>query len=341
MSNAPLFSIVVPAYNVEDYLDECLKSIACQTNHDYEVIVIDDGSTDATGQICEAWCSNNDKWVCIHKKNEGLLLARSDGINLARGLYIVFIDADDTIEQGLLSSLYEAASCYSPDIISFDYYRDPVCKLPVLKHGLPREGFYSGDDYQQVKKAVVGGDFNNLCAKAIKRCVFLADTTDYRSVCPGLMRGEDWIRLIKLVDISHTFYYLQKPLYYYRINDGASTATYKRSQVDEITFVLSTVLPISATWGDNYLLIARGAAIKSYCGLLKSLCLTVNENSVLRVEFKHISNAYRYLGLDSYPHAKLNLNNYLLSLQIKQNRLWAASLLVRLIEFSRRLGSNY
>ena len=283
MSNAPFFSIIVSAYNAENYLDECLKSIACQTNSDYEVIVIDDGSTDATGQICESWCSKNDKWACIHKINEGLLLARSDGINLARGLYIVFLDADDTIEPGLLSSLYEAASCYRPDIISFDYYRDPVSKSSVLKHGLPREGFYSGDDYHLFMKAVVGGDFNNLCAKAIKRSVFLADNTDYRSICPGLMRGEDWIRLIKLADISHTFYYLQKPLYYYRINDRASTAAYKRSQVDEITFVLSTVLSISAGWGDDYLLIARGAAIKSYCGLLKSLCLTVKMMVILRL----------------------------------------------------------
>lgn len=341
MSNAPFFSIIVPAYNAENYLDECLKSIACQTNSDYEVIVIDDGSTDATGQICESWCSKNDKWACIHKINEGLLLARSDGINLARGLYIVFLDADDTIEPGLLSSLYEAASCYRPDIISFDYYRDPVSKSSVLKHGLPREGFYSGDDYHLFMKAVVGGDFNNLCAKAIKRSVFLADNTDYRSICPGLMRGEDWIRLIKLADISHTFYYLQKPLYYYRINDRASTAAYKRSQVDEITFVLSTVLSISAGWGDDYLLIARGAAIKSYCGLLKSLCLTVKNDGDLKVEFNHISSAYKRLGLDSCPHAKLNLNNRLLAVQIRQNRFWAASLLVRLIDSCRRFTNRY
>lgn len=141
MSNAPFFSIIVPAYNAENYLDECLKSIACQTNSDYEVIVIDDGSTDATGQICESWCSKNDKWACIHKINEGLLLARSDGINLARGLYIVFLDADDTIELGLLSSLYEAASCYRPDIISFDYYRDPVSKSSVFEARASSRGF--------------------------------------------------------------------------------------------------------------------------------------------------------------------------------------------------------
>ena len=91
------FSIIVPCYNVELYLDECIQSILSQSYRDFEVIMIDDGSTDHTHEKCEWWCNKDNRVKLITTKNGGLSIARNVGMNAAMGDYLVFVDSDDTI----------------------------------------------------------------------------------------------------------------------------------------------------------------------------------------------------------------------------------------------------
>ena len=102
--NNPLISIIIPAYNAEKYLTSCLSSIEQQTYQNFEVIIIDDGSNDFTGDICDAFATKDTRFKVIHQKNQGVSVARNKGIEEARGEYIAFIDSDDKITPEYLSS---------------------------------------------------------------------------------------------------------------------------------------------------------------------------------------------------------------------------------------------
>ena len=95
---SPLLSVIIPVYNVEKYIGRCLDSIISQTFTNWECIIIDDGSPDKSGMICDEYAQNDSRIRVVHKKNNGVGSARNDGISKARGRYLTFIDSDDTIE---------------------------------------------------------------------------------------------------------------------------------------------------------------------------------------------------------------------------------------------------
>lgn len=117
-----MISIIVPVYNVEKYLDRCIQSILNQTYKNYELILIDDGSSDHSSEICDSYANNYQHIKVIHKKNEGLGLTRNVGITNANGNYIMFIDSDDTIHPDLLKVCNEELS-KGYDTIIFGYNR--------------------------------------------------------------------------------------------------------------------------------------------------------------------------------------------------------------------------
>lgn len=125
MKNVPFFSIIIPVYNVEAYLKTCFESIINQTYKDYEVIFIDDGSTDNSGEICEFyWKSNPDIVKVIHQKNGGPSKARNIGISCAQGVYIIFLDSDDYfLDKNALSEIQ--AKAVGQDLIAFEWKEIP------------------------------------------------------------------------------------------------------------------------------------------------------------------------------------------------------------------------
>jgi len=116
-----LFSIIIPVYNAENYLLSCLKSILVQKNADYEVILIDDGSTDNSGYICDSFTSHRNVHI-LHQQNAGLSSTRNKGITIAQGDYILFVDADDMIDSDtLLSDLETNIRATNADVIAFGF----------------------------------------------------------------------------------------------------------------------------------------------------------------------------------------------------------------------------
>ena len=111
-----LISIIVPVYNVEKYLARCLESILEQTYKDLEVILVDDGSTDASPQICDQYAEKDKRIRVVHKKNGGLSDARNYGMRIMRGNYVVFIDSDDLIHKQAVELLYQNIKKYNADI---------------------------------------------------------------------------------------------------------------------------------------------------------------------------------------------------------------------------------
>ncbi len=97
----PLFSIIIPVYNVEKYLNKCVDSVLNQTFTDFEVILVDDGSPDNCPAICDSYAEKDKRVRVIHKQNGGLICARKSGLEAARGDYIGFVDSDDWIEENM------------------------------------------------------------------------------------------------------------------------------------------------------------------------------------------------------------------------------------------------
>lgn len=121
-----LVSIVVPIYNVKPFLVPCLDSIEKQVFTSYEVILIDDGSTDGSGELAQEYAIEHDNWKVLKKENGGLSSARNLGITEAKGKYICFVDSDDYIESDYLQKLYEAAVLYQADMVIADYHEVDV-----------------------------------------------------------------------------------------------------------------------------------------------------------------------------------------------------------------------
>lgn len=109
-------SIVVPIYNVEKYLRKCIESILKQTYYNLEIILVDDGSTDSSGEICDEYKNKDSRIIVIHQKNKGMSSARNSGIKCATGKYIGFIDSDDYIEKDMYEILLKNIIDYSADI---------------------------------------------------------------------------------------------------------------------------------------------------------------------------------------------------------------------------------
>ena len=113
----PLVSVIVPVYNAENYLAECIESVQTQGYMNYELLLVDDGSTDKSAIICDDYASKNPKIVVVHKVNGGVSSARNTGIDLSTGQYVMFLDADDYLVPGSLRVLIEAAEKFEADIV--------------------------------------------------------------------------------------------------------------------------------------------------------------------------------------------------------------------------------
>lgn len=116
-----LVTVVVPCYNVEQYLNECVESILHQTYENMEIILVDDGSTDSTGTICDSYLYDKRVKV-IHKKNGGSSSARNAGLDIAKGKWIYFCDSDDYLEHNLIQNMYSIFFQKELEVIFFDYY---------------------------------------------------------------------------------------------------------------------------------------------------------------------------------------------------------------------------
>lgn len=119
----PYFSIIVPVYNVKEYLEKCLESVLSQSFQDFECILIDDGSKDGSAQICDALAAQDKRIRVVHKENEGVAIARNTGIRMARGDFLMFLDSDDTFSLDLLEMSASKLKQTNSDILVFGYQR--------------------------------------------------------------------------------------------------------------------------------------------------------------------------------------------------------------------------
>ena len=119
----PLISVIVPVFKVQKYLHRCVESITSQSYQNLEIILIDDGSPDQCGQICDDFAKLDNRIIVIHTKNRGISCARNEGLKIAKGEYIGFIDSDDWIEKEMYSLLMEKALDHNSELVECDFVR--------------------------------------------------------------------------------------------------------------------------------------------------------------------------------------------------------------------------
>lgn len=254
-----MISVIVPIYNSEKYLQECLNSLSCQTVSNFEIILVDDGSTDDSGRLCDEFALTNKNSKVIHQKNSGLLLARREGMKAASGDYFMSLDSDDCLRNDAIKKIQLCIEQYSPDIICFDFSRARNRSFSGVRvgSGLPRPGYFRSASYKEVKKAVCSGDFNSMANKAFARKVVGVDS-DY-SIFAGLMHGEDWLQLLDIVDKAEDVFYINEKLYFYRESQSSSTYAFKPTQLKDIDLVFEHLLEYAEKWGPDYLASANCA----------------------------------------------------------------------------------
>ncbi len=129
----PVVSIIVPVYNVKSYVGECVESLCRQTYTNLEILLVDDGSTDGSGEVCDEYAGRDERIRVIHQANRGLSGARNMGLDDARGEYIAFVDSDDLVSRNYVETLYELLMKYEADIAACAYIKGTTEQLTDIR----------------------------------------------------------------------------------------------------------------------------------------------------------------------------------------------------------------
>lgn len=220
-TKAPLVSIVVAIYNVEAYLDRCLESAVNQSYEMTEIILVDDGSTDLSGEICDTYAEKSTRIKVVHKKNGGLVSARKAGIAKAEGKYIGFLDGDDYIDRDMVKELVENIEETDADFVHSGYC---VCgrKISCFDNIVTRLDC-NEDKEEFIRKYVLAE--NNTVSPSIVTKLFKADLIKkcYNLVPDTQEVGEDLINLMECIMQSNKISFLNAANYHYMIRQGSLT----------------------------------------------------------------------------------------------------------------------
>ena len=231
-------SVVIPAYKVEKYLSRCVDSILAQTYSELEVILVDDGSPDGCGSICDAFTKLNQGVQVVHKPNGGLASARNAGMRIARGDYIFFVDSDDWIDTNCISELIEIAEKEDVDFVRtrMKYAKWPnhpngtVCDFGI--ETMMRTGRYDRTAIEEqilpiciATPQITFGPIVSACGTLYRRKLLTYHALEFYE---DIKYSEDCIFNAKVLMICNSFYYLNKPQYYnYFYNNTSITKSFR------------------------------------------------------------------------------------------------------------------
>ncbi len=224
------FSVLVPVYNVELYVTECIESVMNQTYQNFELILVDDGSHDKSGDICEEYAKKDTRIRVFHKENGGLIHTRRFAIENALGNWYVFLDSDDTLQPNALETIYNKIVQYGCDLVIYGWQR--FCGDTVLDDtATGKTDFVFPDKRSLYKTVFFDQQYNSLCRKAVKADLFTGQ--DY-SKFYEIKYGEDLLQSVELLNQADKVLLIDDSLYRYRVNSESMTHTidYSKCKVD-------------------------------------------------------------------------------------------------------------
>lgn len=225
MNDSPAISVIVAVYKAESYLRKCLDSLCAQTFKDFEVLLVDDGSPDGSGAICDEYAASDSRFRVFHKENGGVSSARQCGIDHARGEYTIHADPDDWVEPDMLAQLYAKAKAENADMVICDYYVDARGKSRRVAQRP------SALDHETVLRELFQQLHGSCCNKLVKRACY----SEYRVAFPlELSFCEDLYVNAALLCHDLRVAYLPQAFYHYVQNSNPTSLTYSNS--DKLLF---------------------------------------------------------------------------------------------------------
>lgn len=220
-----MISIIVPVYNVEKYLPYCIESLLSQTFRTIEVILVDDGSTDNSGNICDEYKLKDDRIVVIHKINSGVVAARIEGLKIAQGKYITFVDGDDYVDKNMCAVLYDNMELFELDSCLFN--EAIIAKEKILytgnKYNIDNLSEYEYIyDFTSKNTLVIG----SVCGGIYRKNILLGT---YKFIDNRLYFGEDLLWQYAALFTSKKIKVIDDILYFYRKHGEQITSKYKRN----------------------------------------------------------------------------------------------------------------
>lgn len=282
--NDILVSVIIPVYNAEKYLEECLESLINQTLDKCEFIFVNDGSKDSSITIIEKYKKFDNRISLLNQKNKGVSSARNRGISLAKGKYISFVDADDSLESEMLKKLYEAIENNGCDLA--------MCNYKTKLDGYNQQSFYDIPINEKLNREYIlnnmlhtfyeGGMFNALWNKLYRKEIIDKNQIKFPK---DISLGEDGIFNFKYLQLAQSFIYIPYIGYNYREVEGSATRNIiNKDYFKQDLFIYNYKLPL--TGGIN-----------------------LNEDDIEKLKIKKfinsiISNIYIYLRPDNNLHFK-------------------------------------
>ena len=215
-----LFSVVIPIYNVDKYLKQCIESVISQTFSDIEIILVDDGSPDSSPSICDSYASSDPRIKVIHKPNGGLVSARKAGAKEATADYIACVDGDDWIEPEYFEKFAKVIEQYSPDISCCGMIEQLKDGNMIYSKMKERSGYYTKEDIEQTIFPYLLDFSPQVLGKVFRRDIFIEVQL---SVDNSIKMAEDACVVVPCVYKAHNMYILDDCLYDYRFNPASIT----------------------------------------------------------------------------------------------------------------------
>lgn len=254
-----LISIIVPVYNVKEaQLRQCIESILQQEYRDLELILVDDGSENGAGSVCDEYQKKDGRIHVIHQKNQGVSVARNHGIQAAKGDWISFVDGDDWIDKNMLTEVMKNKADSGVDLIVWNlYYNDP--DREVIRKNYPRSLCVEAPDQLKevrlfhLRTIAIRGKELKIPTLNVAACHFYKRSIieEYRIVFDtSLKQGEDKLFNYQYFMHIKKFLYLNLPLYHYRIHEESTTHSFFEGHVETSTRILkkySAIEPLIQT----------------------------------------------------------------------------------------------
>lgn len=228
-----LLSIVIPVYNVELYLEECLDSILVQPHHLLaDIILIDDGSTDSSGKICDKYANVSKLVKTVHQKNQGPYQSRINGIKLASGTYVVFVDPDDKLLRNALQRISDLLLKYGkPDILIYNYINGKTINKTKIDKDLFGRIIIGHEKNRLYEVLCTSDEINAIWRKCIKKSILdgVAWVNEVYINC-----WEDSVISCQALDAAKSVCIVDEPLYYYRVNPNGITQSFTHAKYESI-----------------------------------------------------------------------------------------------------------
>ncbi|MCR4596770.1 MAG: glycosyltransferase [Lachnospiraceae bacterium] len=251
---SPLVSIIVPIYNTSQYLVKCIDSIIDQTLQDIEIILVDDGSTDSSVEICDRYESLDSRIRVIHKANGGLCAARRTGIEASQAEYVGFVDSDDWVDPDMYSVLYERLIKEEADIITSGFIRD---EDGDRYNDTAAPGIYTGEKKEQLCNKLIydkamqdAGVLLTVCTKLYRKDLIL---NHMQSIPSDLVRYEDLAYTYPPFMDAGKVIITHDSFYHYRITPGSMSTAYDPLEYEKMTYSLSYSRDVYSKYGDECL----------------------------------------------------------------------------------------